>query len=118
MASQGKAASNPIPAITSSQSGASLPPIPPMLQKNTDNSQKKSTAVFQSKSSGISSSSTINNDVSVLVSQMKSYMEQQERTNQKILREIEEIEETCGGPISIGAKSVRRCFSGFNCPTV
>ena len=65
MASQGKAASNPMPAITSSQSGMSLPPIPPMLQKTTDNSQKKSTAVFQSKSSGISSSNTTNNDVSV-----------------------------------------------------
>ena len=92
MASQGKAASNVMPAVTSSQTGASLPPIPPMIQKNNDASQKKSTAVFQgSKSPGISSSNTTNNDVSVLVSQMRSYMEQQERTNQKILREIDEM---------------------------
>ena len=91
MASQGKATSSAMPAITSSSTGVSLPPLPAMLQKNNETGQKKSTAVFQgSKSSGNSSSNTTN-DVSLLVSQMRTYMEQQERTNQKLFREIDEM---------------------------
>ncbi|MFS8010730.1 hypothetical protein Hanom_Chr14g01300431 [Helianthus anomalus] len=61
-----------MPAITSSQTSALLPPIPPPYQKNADNTQKKTSSVFQG-------------------SKIKSYMEQQDKTNQRILREIDEI---------------------------
>ncbi|MFS7987199.1 hypothetical protein Hanom_Chr11g01019661 [Helianthus anomalus] len=61
-------------------------------QKNNETAQKKTTSVFQgSKTSTISSSINTNNEISVFYSHMKRYMEQQNKSNQKILREIEDI---------------------------
>ncbi|MFS7942541.1 hypothetical protein Hanom_Chr06g00489561 [Helianthus anomalus] len=81
-----------MPTTTSSQSSMSLPPIPPPFQKNNETAQKKTSSVFQgSKTSTTSSSTNTDNEIFVLYSQMKSYMEQQNKTNQKILREIEDI---------------------------
>ncbi|MFS7905387.1 hypothetical protein Hanom_Chr01g00047061 [Helianthus anomalus] len=92
MASQEKSTSTTMPTTTSSQSSMPLPPIPPPFQKNTEIAKKKTSSVFQgSKTSATSSSSNTDNELSVLYSLMKSYMEQQNKTNQKILCEIEDI---------------------------
>ncbi|MFS7987712.1 hypothetical protein Hanom_Chr11g01026121 [Helianthus anomalus] len=57
-----------------------------------DNTQKKTSSVFQgSKVSTSSSSTNTNNDISVLFSQIKSYVEQHDKTNQMILQEIDDI---------------------------
>ncbi|MFS7907905.1 hypothetical protein Hanom_Chr01g00077001 [Helianthus anomalus] len=90
MASQPKNTSSSMPAFTSSQSIPPLPPAPSGSQKNAENATKKPTPVF-SKGSTVSSSTPSNNDLSTLILQMKGYMEQQDRTNQRILREIDEI---------------------------
>ncbi|KAJ0467779.1 hypothetical protein HanIR_Chr14g0689061 [Helianthus annuus] len=90
MASQRKSVSTAMPTITSSQSSMSLRPIPSHIQKNSETAQKKTSSVFQGSKTSTTSSS-INNDISVLYSQMKSYVKQQNKTNQKILREIEDI---------------------------
>ncbi|MFS7964543.1 hypothetical protein Hanom_Chr08g00751581 [Helianthus anomalus] len=81
-----------MPTTTLSQSSMSLLPIPPQFQKNNETAQKKTTSIFQgSKPSVTSSSINTDNGISLLYSQMKSYMEQQNKTNQKILCEIEDI---------------------------
>ncbi|MFS7914147.1 hypothetical protein Hanom_Chr02g00149991 [Helianthus anomalus] len=92
MVSQGKSTSTANPTVTSSQSSMSLPPILPPFLENAETAQKKISSVFQgSKTFATSSSTNIDNELFVLYSQMKSYMEQQNKTNQKILHEIEGI---------------------------
>ncbi|MFS7934448.1 hypothetical protein Hanom_Chr05g00391681 [Helianthus anomalus] len=89
MASQGKATSSAMPTVTSSQTTMSLHPIPPPLYTNVENYEK---TVFQgSKTSTTSSCTNTNSDIFVLFSQIKSYMEQQYKTNQRILRGIDDI---------------------------
>ncbi|MFS7897346.1 hypothetical protein Hanom_Chr08g00721531 [Helianthus anomalus] len=92
MASHGKSTLSDMPAVTTSQTSASLHPIPPPYQKSVDNAQKKTSSVFQGSkvSTSFFSTNTIS-DISVLFSQIKSYMEQQDKTNQRILREIDDI---------------------------
>ncbi|MFS7985038.1 hypothetical protein Hanom_Chr11g00993611 [Helianthus anomalus] len=91
MASQGKPTSSAMLPVTSSQISASLPHIPPPYQKDPDNTQKKTSLVFQGlKVSTSSSSTSTNSDISILFSKIKSYMEQ-DKTNQRILREIDDI---------------------------
>ncbi|MFS7902761.1 hypothetical protein Hanom_Chr01g00015071 [Helianthus anomalus] len=82
MASQGKSTSSAMPTVTSSQTNVSLPPIPPPFQKNVENAQKKMSSVFQGSKTSITLSSTNTN---------QRYMEQQDKTNQRILREIDDI---------------------------
>ncbi|MFS8018559.1 hypothetical protein Hanom_Chr15g01393431 [Helianthus anomalus] len=92
MASQGKSTSASMPTATSSQSSMPLPPIPPPFQKNNETAEKKISSIFQgSKTSTTSSSTNTDNKLSILYSQMTNYVEQQNKTNQKILCEIEDI---------------------------
>ncbi|MFS8006997.1 hypothetical protein Hanom_Chr14g01255761 [Helianthus anomalus] len=92
MASQGKYVSTAMPTITSSHSSMSLAPISPQFQKNNKTTQKKTSSVFQgSKTFATSSSINTDNEISILYSQMKRYMEQQNKTNQKIMHEIVDI---------------------------
>ncbi|MFS7996783.1 hypothetical protein Hanom_Chr12g01133881 [Helianthus anomalus] len=66
MASQGKVTSSAMPAVTSSQTIAPLPPLPPAFQKNDENAPKKTTLVF-TKSTTISSSTPTNSDLYTLI---------------------------------------------------
>ncbi|KAF5771781.1 hypothetical protein HanXRQr2_Chr13g0568901 [Helianthus annuus] len=73
MASQGRNTSSSMPPITSSQGIPPLPPVPSGSQKNAENAAKKTTPVFTKATS------------------MKDYMQQQDKTNDRILHEIDEI---------------------------
>ena len=93
MASQSKAVSSSMPSVTSA--GISLPPPPvfPGSGKTAGTVQKKPTAVFQGSRISAAATSTVNtnSDITLLFSQVKNYMEQQSKTNQRILQEIEDI---------------------------
>ncbi|MFS7930324.1 hypothetical protein Hanom_Chr04g00342901 [Helianthus anomalus] len=74
MASQGKFTSSAFPAVTSSQTNALLPPLPPAFHKSAENAPKKTTPVFK-KTTTVSSSTPTNNDLYTLILQMKGYMQ-------------------------------------------
>ncbi|MFS7975930.1 hypothetical protein Hanom_Chr10g00886481 [Helianthus anomalus] len=90
MASQGKVTLSTMPAITSSQTTALLPPLPPVFQKSAENAPNKTTPVF-TKATTVSSSTLTNSDLYTLILQMKGYMQQQDETNERIHRDIDEI---------------------------
>ncbi|MFS7984986.1 hypothetical protein Hanom_Chr11g00993051 [Helianthus anomalus] len=90
MASQGKVTSSAMPTVTSSQTSALLPPLPPAFQKSAENALKKTTPVF-TKATTVSSSTSTNSDLYTLILHMKGYMQQQDETNRRILREIDEM---------------------------
>ncbi|MFS8002103.1 hypothetical protein Hanom_Chr13g01198171 [Helianthus anomalus] len=79
-----------MPAVTSSQSIALLPPLPPAFQKNTENAPKKTTPIF-TKATIVSSSTPTNSDLYSFILQMKGYTQQQDETNGRILREIDDM---------------------------
>ncbi|MFS8022871.1 hypothetical protein Hanom_Chr16g01444611 [Helianthus anomalus] len=66
MASQVKAASSAMLAVTSSQSIPPLPPFPPTFQKNAENYPKKTIRVF-TKPTNVSSSIHTNSDLYTLI---------------------------------------------------
>ncbi|KAJ0726241.1 hypothetical protein HanPI659440_Chr12g0468061 [Helianthus annuus] len=120
MASHAKTTSSSMPAITSSQSIPPLPPVPSGSQKNAENVAKKPTPVF-SKPTTVVSSSPTNNDLYSLILQMGDYMQQQNRTNDRILREsdeIKKIEEVSGGSLSIGVEITEFQHSSHNRPAL
>ena len=99
MASQKTSAPTTLPSSVSISSQLSLPMPPPFTgaQRIASTGLRKENPVFQgSKSSTTTSAVTSNNDVSVLFSQFKSYMDQQNKTNRKILREIEDLKRSRG----------------------
>ncbi|MFS7917217.1 hypothetical protein Hanom_Chr03g00186481 [Helianthus anomalus] len=90
MASQGKVTSSAMPVVTSSRSISPLPPLPPAFQKSAENAQRNTTPIF-TKPTTVSFSIPTNNDLYTLILQMKGYMQQQDETNGRILREIDEM---------------------------
>ncbi|KAJ0640405.1 hypothetical protein HanPSC8_Chr16g0710601 [Helianthus annuus] len=91
MASQGKTTSSSMSPVTSSQGIPPLPPAPSASQKNAENAPKKPTLVFTKATTDVTSFTPTNSDLYSLILQMKGYMQQQDKTNDRILHEIDEI---------------------------
>ncbi|MFS7981697.1 hypothetical protein Hanom_Chr10g00954021 [Helianthus anomalus] len=75
MASQRKFASSAMLAVTSSQTSAPLPHLPPAFPESAESAQKKTTPIF-TKASTVSSSAPTNSDLYTLILLMKGYMQQ------------------------------------------
>ncbi|KAJ0570566.1 hypothetical protein HanHA300_Chr05g0179491 [Helianthus annuus] len=90
MASSLKNTSTAMSAVNSSQGTPPLPPPPAGSQKNAE---KRPTPIFSkpSSSSALTSSAPSTSDIFTLILQMRDRMQQQDETNDRILKEIGDL---------------------------
>ncbi|KAF5756720.1 hypothetical protein HanXRQr2_Chr17g0818101 [Helianthus annuus] len=91
MASSAKSTSSSMSAITSSQGVPPLPPPPFGSQKNAENAAKRQSPIFAKPPSSSISSNPTNNDLFTLILQMRDHIQEQDKTNERILRETGDI---------------------------
>ena len=88
MASQGKTTSSAVSAVNSSQG---VPPLPPPPSGSQKNAEKKPTPIFSKPPTSSASYTLTTSDLFTLILQMKDHIQQQDKTNERILREIGDI---------------------------
>ncbi|MFS7947440.1 hypothetical protein Hanom_Chr06g00548301 [Helianthus anomalus] len=88
MASSAKNTSSAMSAVNSSQG---IPPLPPPPSGSQRNAEKKPTPIFSKPPTSSSSYTPTTSDLFTLILQMKGHIQQQDKTNERILREIGDI---------------------------
>ena len=88
MASSSKNTSTAMSAVNSSQG---IPPLPPPPSGSQKNAEKKPTPIFSKPPTSSASYTPTTSDLFTLILQMKEHIQQQDKTNERILREIGDI---------------------------
>ncbi|MFS7947437.1 hypothetical protein Hanom_Chr06g00548271 [Helianthus anomalus] len=88
MASSSKNTSTTMSVVNSSQG---IPPLPPPPSGPQKNAEKKPTPIFTKPPTSSASYTPTTSDLFTLILQMKEHIQQQDKTNERILREIGDI---------------------------
>ncbi|KAJ0681778.1 hypothetical protein HanPI659440_Chr16g0639901 [Helianthus annuus] len=88
MASSLKNTSTAMSAVNSSQG---IPPLPPPRAGSQKNAEKKPTPIFSKPPTSSASYTPTTSDMFTLILQMKDHIQQQDKTNERILKEIGDL---------------------------